>query len=509
MNTQTADYVDGIPVHEILPHAKLIGAQTVSVSSCCGKWDECQPGDLYVAILDVDSDGHDYCPQAIDRGAKAVITERLVATNAPQILVPDSRQAYAKICHALAGFPSDHLATIGISGSVGKTVATHLVTSILEVAGHKPGCLSSLGAKVGKKTATAPQQDFNPPRIAGQMSEMVINQCSHAVIEVSARDLAQRKFEGVELDVAVLTNMRDDDIDFHSSRDNFKRSQLRIVESLKPEGLAILNLDDPISHFCVESLTRPVLTFGMHQDANVRGQLLERLSGEQSFLLMIGAESIPVKTSIIGDEHLYNCLCAATVGVALGISIETIAKGLEEGSSKLPGRMERVECGQDFGVWIDTAKTPVQLATALRTLKQVSKGNIWCVCSISEGQSREHRRRMGEILDRTADKVVVSRDRVDSMIDYEPMHQMFDGFEEPNKVRLIPNRFRAVEWVLEQAASNDAVLIAGCGERPFALLGEENWTIRDRDVCEAWLFDNASIDRPVDQSNIYRIDDYR
>ena len=508
MNTQTANDVDGIPLHEILPHAKLIGAQSLSVTSCSGKWDECQPGDLYAAILDVDSDGHDYCPQAIERGAKAVITERLVATSAPQILVPDSRQAYARICHALAGTPSDRLATIGISGSVGKTVATHLVASILEAAGHKSGRISSLGAMVGKEAATAPQQEFNPPRLASQLSDMVLNGCSHAVVEVSARDLAKRKFEGVALDVAVLTNMRDDDIDFHSSRDNFKRSQLRILESLKPNGLAVLNLDDPISHFSIESLTRPVLTFGMHQDANVRGQLLERITGEQSFLLMIGSESIPVRTSIIGDEHIYNCLCAATVGLALGVNIQTIARGLEEGS-KLPGRMERVECGQDFGVWIDTAKTPVQLATALRTLQQVSKGNIWCVCSISEGQSREHRRRMGEILDRTADKVVVSRDRVDSMIDYEPMHQMFDGFEEPNKVRLIPNRFRAVEWVLEQACANDAVLIAGCGERPFALLGEENWTIRDRDVCEAWLYDNASIDKPLDPNNIYRIDDYR
>jgi len=508
VNTQTADYVEGIPVHEILPHAKLIGAQTVGVSSCCGKWDECQPGDLYVAILDVESDGHDYCPQAIERGAKAVITERLVATSAPQILVPDSRQAYAKICHALAGSPSERIATIGISGSVGKTVATHLVHSILQAAGHSPGRLSSLGSLTGKESQNIPQQEFNPPQLAQQLSDMVINECSHAVIEVSARNLAKRKFEGVALDVAVLTNMRDDDIDFHSSRDNFKRSQLRILESLKPNGLAVLNLDDPISHFSVESLTRPVLTFGMHQDANVRGQLLDRLSGEQSFLLIIGSESVPVRTATIGDEHIYNCLCAATVGLALGINIQTIARGLEEGS-KLPGRMERVECGQDFGVWIDTAKTPVQLATALRTLKQVSKGKVWCVCSIAEGQTREHRRRMGEILERTADKVVVSRDSVDSMIDYEPMHQMFDGFEEMNKVRLIPNRFRAVEWVLEQAGSDDAVLIAGCGEKPFALLGEENWTINDRDVCEAWLFDNASIDGRLTSNEIYRIDDYR
>ena len=269
-----------------------------------------------------------------------------------------------------------------------------------------------------------------------------------------------------------------------------------------------MNLDDPISHFTIENCPQPMLTFGMHQDANVRGRLLERLKSEQSFLLTTGSESVAVTTSIIGDEHIYNCLCAATVGIALGMDLATIARGLQVGS-QLPGRLERVECGQDFGVWIDSAKTPVQLATALRTLKQVVKGDVWCLCSILEEQSSAHRRRIGEVLDRAADRVIVTRNLVDPFIDYEPMHQMFDGFGSPDKVRLVPNRFRAIEWVLENAKPQDAVLIAGCGEKPFALMGEENWTIGDRDVCEAWLYDNASIDLQDAASKVYRIDDYR
>ena len=145
----------------------------------------------------------------------------------------------------------------------------------------------------------------------------------------------------------------------------------------------------------------------------------------------------------------------------------------------------------------------------MRTLKQVVKGDVWCLCSILEEQSSAHRRRIGEVLDRAADRVIVTRNLVDPFIDYEPMHQMFDGFGSPDKVRLVPNRFRAIEWVLENAKPQDAVLIAGCGEKPFALMGEENWTIGDRDVCEAWLYDNASIDLQDAASKVYRIDDYR
>ena len=508
MTTQTSNVAGGIPVLDILPEARLIGANELGVDSCCGQWDECQQGDLYVAILDAEMDGHDFCPQAVAKGAKAVITERLVATSAPQVIVADSRQAYSRICHALAGSPSRRMQTVGVSGSVGKTVTAHLVEAILQADGQQPGRLSSISGSLGQNVPSITQLEFNPPMLADQLSQMVLNGCSHAVVEVSARDLAKRKFEGVGLDVAVLTNMRDDDIDFHSSRKNFKRSQLRILDALKPEGIAVLNLDDPISHFTVESCTKPVLTFGMHQDANVRGQLLDRLKSEQSFLLAIGTESVPVRTETIGDEHLYNCLCAATVGLALGIDIESIARGLELGS-KLPGRLERVECGQDFGVWIDSAKTPIQLATALRTVKQVVKGKVWCLCSILPEQSNAHRSKIGEVIDRAADHAVLTHDAVDAFTDYEPMHQMLDGFEDPKSARLVPNRFRAIEWVLSQAKPQDAVLIAGCGEKPFALIGEENWTIRDRDVCEAWLYDNASIDLESESSEIYRIDDYR
>ena len=306
MSTQTANYVDGIPVREILPDAKFVGGQSVNVNSCCGQWDECQTGDLYVAILGAELDGHDFCPQAIENGATAVITERLVATHVPQILVQDSRQAYARICHALAGRPSQRLTTIGVSGSVGKTITSHLVQSILEVAGHTTGRSSSLGVSVGKNTPNLPRKPLNPPLIAEQMAQMAMNDCTHAVIEVSSRDLAKRNFAGVELDVAVLTNMRDEDIDFHGTRQNYKRSQLRILDSLKPTGMAILNLDDPASHFLVESCTSPVLTVGMTQDANVRGQLLERLDNEQTFMVVTGSESVVVRTQIIGDEHIYN-----------------------------------------------------------------------------------------------------------------------------------------------------------------------------------------------------------
>lgn len=511
MSTQTHSQLlhPGLDLAEILPHGRLVGSNAVRFHSCCGQWDECESDDLYVAIVGADQDGHDFAREAVERGAVAVVTERLLAVNVPQILVNDSRKAYGEVCHALAGQPSTRLTSIGVSGTDGKTITNHLIASILEVAGFQTGLRSSVGVRTGIDQASFDSGTPNPPLIAQQLSQMVLKGSSHAVVEVSCRDLARHNHAGVSFDVAVLTNIRDTDIDFHVTRENHHRAQLRLISSLKPGGVAVLNLDDPVSHFLVDQCPCATLTVGMHHEANVNGQLLERLISQQTFLLTAGTESVAICTETIGDEHIYNSLCAAAAAMALGIDLQTIARGIEKGS-KIPGRLESVKCGQDFGVWVDAAKTPSQLATAIRTVKQVVKGRVWCVCSVGDDFSSTQRKQLGEIVERAADHVIATRAAAGGILDFEPMHQFLDGFEHPNSVQLVPNRFRAIEWALCRAQAGDAVLITGCGEKPFALSGDSNWAVGDRDVCEAWLHDRASLDqRSGDEPDVFNIEDYR
>ena len=510
MSTPISTRSSGISVSEILPHAKIIGDHTLGIESCCGHWSEVQPGDLYVAVVGSSDDGHDFAVQAIEKGAIAVVTERLLAIDKPQIIVPDTRQAYGEICHRLAGEPSTRLTTIGISGSDGKTVTAHLVNSVLKADGRLSGLVSSIEVNLGKNTYSVPASKINPPVIAEQFSRMVMHQCDHAVLEVPSQALAKRALSGIALDVAVLTNIRHDPDNFHGNGKNYRRAFLRMIDHLKETGLAILNADDPKSHFLIENLDTPTLTFGMRQDANVTAIVLERTASDQVFVITAGADSVPVRTSIIGDHHIYNCLAATAVGLSLGISLHTIASGLESAGA-IAGRMERVECGQPFGVWVDSANSPSQLANALRALKQVTTGKIWCVCSVDEQQSQNQRRLLGEVVEKASSKAVITRTSADAITDYEPIHQLLDGFRKPESAQIIPNRFKAIEWVLTQAEPGDAVLISGCGERPFALVGEQNWTIADRDVCQAWLYDNASLldEKFKDQPSIYNIDDYR
>jgi UDP-N-acetylmuramoyl-L-alanyl-D-glutamate--2,6-diaminopimelate ligase len=511
MTTQLSTETAGIPVRRILPTSKLIGTKQISVSSCCGHWQDVQPGDVYVAVIGPEIDGHEFAYEAIEKGAVAVVTERLLAIDKPQILVQDTRRCYGEICHALAGSPSQRLKTIGVSGTDGKTVTAHLIQSILRADRAQVGMISSIEITAGKQGHSLPNKRINPPAIAEQLSSMVIGDCNHAVVEIPSMALADRSLSGVQLDIAVLTNIRRDPDNCHGNSKNYARAFLRMLDHLSPGGLAVVNADDPKSHFLLEKIVQPTLTVGVKQQANVMGKVLQRSNCDQVFTITAGSESVVIRTSMIGDQHVYNCLAAAAAGLALNISLQTIAQGIES-AGQIPGRMQRVECGQSFGVWIDAATSATQLANALRTLRQVVTGKIWCVCSVEEGQSKLQRRMMGEVVQRAAGKAVITRTSADPMVDYEPIHQVLDGFEKPELAQVIPNRFKAIEWVLSRAQPGDAVLISGCGERPFALVGENKWTIADSDVCEAWLYDHSSMleeEAQPEDKMIYDIEDFR
>ncbi len=512
MSTQLLNTNLGIRLREILPDAKLIGADEIFFRACCGMWNDCQTDDLFVAIVDSEQDGHDYTSEAINRGASAIVTERLLTTSKPQCVVSDTREAYGRICQALAGNPSKHLRTVGVTGTDGKTVTCHLIRSIFKAAEITSGLVSSIEVDFGSNRQSVPAKELNAPCIAEQLTQMVLADCKAAVVEVPSDSLAKRCLSGVDLDVAVLTNIRTHESQMHGSAQNYRRANMRLLDQLKPTGLAVLNADDPTTNAMIKKIDKPVLTIGIKQEAEVTARVLERTKSEQTIVICAGSESIPVRTTIIGDQHIYNCLTATAVGLASGIDLSTIARGLEL-AGNIPGRLERIECGQDFGVWVDSARTTGQLATAIRTLKQVSTGKVWCICSLDDNQTKEQRRRIGEVVEKAADRAVITRTSVEQAVDYEPAHQVLDGFDDPEKAQLIPNRFKAIEWTLQQAKPGDAILVTGCGDRPFALIGEHNWTITDRDVCQAWLYDNASLSPekapPIGDLDIYNIDDYR
>lgn len=514
MSTQPSPMAHGIELSEVLPDAQPIGANRLVFRSACGKWDECEPGDLYVAISDVDCDGHDFSQLAVQRGAIGVVTERLLAIQTPQFIVDDTREAFGEICNALSGQPSQRMTTIGITGTAGKTVTAHLLESILKQSGRTVGLSSSIETRFGdtRETATV---ETTAPALAGQLSKMVIGGCQNAVLELSGTQLARRQYSGIQLDASVITNMQPPCMELHGNFDNYQNALMRSFEGVKPTGVAIVNADDRRSMKMLNSIQLPTLTFGIHQPAEISAKMIDRNRCFQTFLLSAGNELSVVRTSIIGKQHIYNCLAAATTALTLGVSLEHIVAGLE--SVSIPGRLERVDYGQDFGVWIDSAKTPTQLSGAIAAVSQVCDGKIWCIASTDPAQSKSDRRNMGAILERKSDMPVLTQSHSTKTPDFEPCHQVLDGFDDPSRAHVSPDRAKAIQWALSKAKPQDIVLIAGAGEKAVSSVSHPSLsielqnTLTDRDICSACLAENSVECLPGSfaSDDIYRIDDYR
>jgi UDP-N-acetylmuramoyl-L-alanyl-D-glutamate--2,6-diaminopimelate ligase len=497
--------LSGISLRQLLPDGQFVGSRDVFVRSCCGHWSECEPDDLYVAIVDSDSDGHDHVGQAIQRGACGVVGERLLAIRSPQCIVEDTRQAYGRVCHALAGDPSTQLTAIGVTGSAGKTVTAHLIGSILASGGAPAGVLSSIESQPSR--GAHGRFEVNSPRLAKWLATQVLEGRRHAILEAASCDLAQHCFAGTELDVAVITNLRREHLNFHTTTENYRQAKARLLDYLKPTGFSVVNADDPHCAQLLDRLDCPALTFGLRAEAEVTGRVLETSLSEQTILIRAGNQSVPVRTRMIGQHHVSDCLAAAAVALALGWDLPQIAQGLERAES-IPGRLEGVRCGQPFGVFVDVSDTPQQLATALHALRQVTRGRLICVATQHRGQSADDRRRIGKVLEKSADHAILTSEQLAPPLIYEPFHQVLDGFDRPQAAQIIPDRIRAVEQALAWAQPADTVLIAGCGDRPIVTVGDESWQINDRDVCQAWLYDHAFRESWEDP-RIYRIDDYR
>ncbi len=501
----------GLSVSAILPGSRPYGCDDLRITSCSGSWSECVSGDLFVAIDSEDGDGHDFAQSAVERGAAGVVSERLLALDVPQFLVDDSRRAFGNICHALAGNPAERLTSIAVSGSDGKTVTSHLIRSVLETAGELTGLsCSTCSEEAGDGFADAATASECPARLASWLNQQVMTGRNAAIVEAPSNSLARHALSGARFDIAVVTNIRNDLSRKHGSDLNYRKVQRRIFANLKPTGIAIINADDPVSHGLLQKLSVPFLTIGMRQLADITGKILESDSTGQTICITAGNDSAVVRTSIIGIQHVYNCLAAAAVGLARNIDVAQIARGLELASA-IPGRLERVECGQGFNVWIDSAHNPSQIASAIHAVRQVTRGRVLTAVTMLPNQSSQQRKRIGELVQKRSALSVITLPDCSKIEDYEPAHQFLDGVSQHDQVRLIPNRMDAIEWLLSQARPGDSVLVTGVGERPIAVVGDQNqWSVSDKDLVQAWLYDEMKTASPeaARRAQIYRMQDY-
>lgn len=482
--------MEPVSLRQVLPCADSQNLLDLHVRSCASDSRQVEPGDVFVAITGGQVDAHECAREAVSRGAVAVVSEKPLELPVPVLVVSDTREALGHLCQALAGEPSKSLRIVGVTGTNGKTTTTHLIASIFDAAGLRAGLLGTLGYCDANRSARA--RWTTPPawELASWLRSMAAGGCSHAVLEVSSHAICQRRIAGIEFAQGCLTNLRRDHLDYHGSLSEYHRAKINLFAQLSSQGMAVINVDDPASRAAAPLLPGSVMTIGMQRPADVTALMVDRSKSDQTFLLTAGRITLPIRTAMIGEHHVYNCLCAAAVALAEGIDLVRIARGLEQVEC-VPGRLERIECGQPFGVYVDFAHTPDALTFALAALRPVTVGRVICVFGAGGNRDREKRPLMGQAVENGADLTIITSDNSRLEDPRTIASEILHGFQRPDRARWMPDRKEALEYALSLAGPDDCVLIAGRGHETHQEIGHERVPLDDRQVARGYLYNRA------------------
>jgi UDP-N-acetylmuramoyl-L-alanyl-D-glutamate--2,6-diaminopimelate ligase len=474
-----------------VPGATLEGDGAVDVSGIAYDSRAVKRGDLFVAVTGIRSDGHAYAADAVAAGAIAVAVERLVELppGTPVLKVASTRSGLAEIAAEFYGRPARHLYVAGITGTDGKTTVTHMAEHVLMASGIVAGAMSTVAFSVsGTETDnTSGQTTTEAPQVQDWLRRMVDAGVKCAVIETTSHALVQERVLACDFDVAAFTNVGHDHLDYHATWEAYLEAKARLIDLAASgadkgiEKTAVLNRDDP----SFERLSRrPIArrwTYGLTTAADFHPLELSMTATGSRFRLKTPLGETEVALAVPARFNVYNALCAAGVCLAMGVPVEEIGPGLA-GFDGVRGRLERVDLGQDFSVFIDFAHSAGALASALAELRPYTRGRLIAVFG-STARSDHDRPGMGKAAADLSDFFIITTDdplREDPADIARDVQSGVVGKAAGRDYEVVIDRRAAIRRAIEIAGAGDTVLLAGKGhERTMQMArGSEPWDER-------------------------------
>jgi len=470
------------------------------------------PGSLFVAVRGFHSDGHQFIPQAVQRGAAAIVAEEpassAVSADMPYIIVEDTRQALALMADEFFGRPSQRLRLVGITGTNGKTTTTYLVKAVIEASGSTAGLIGTIDYRIGNRVYPAPNTTPGSLELQRLLAEMADSGADSCVMEVSSHALAQSRTLGCKFAVAAFTNLTQDHLDFHETMDAYFQAKLFLFTSLAQDAWAVINSDDAHAGDIIKAIRARVVTTGFSKHADVRpeGPIGHDLHG-LSFDVATPEGVVTVESPLVGRHNISNILTAIGIGCAMGFENKAIARGIKN-MKAVPGRMEKVDEGQKFGVIVDYAHTEDALLRLLEAVRDVTQGRIITVFGCGGDRDWTKRPRMGAAAINGSDEVIVTSDNPRTEDPASIIREIESGMSagvrtqkgEPRKkssgtttaskikhYHIIPDRAEAVAAAIEMAMPGDVVVLAGKGHEDYQVIGDTKIPFDDREHARAAL----------------------
>lgn len=431
-------------------------------------------GELFFCIKGLKVDGHSFAKKAVEAGAKAVVAERVLPEiEVTQIIVDDARKAMAQMASAYFNHPTKRLKLVGITGTNGKTTTSFLIESILRAQGYKTGLLGTVEYRIGDDNLPVNRTTPESLDLQSLFARMVNVGVEAAVIEVSSHAIDLQRVEACDFDVVVFTNLSQDHLDYHVTMDEYFNVKKRLFDLAFERGITqIINADDQYGRLLIREGQSSQLRYSTKDKVELYTKNITlRADGSDAVLVSPWGE-VEILLKIPGYYNVYNALAAAGASFAMGADTYKVKEGLEKAGC-VPGRFERVDCGQDFTVIVDYAHTPDSLEKVLTAARQLTQRKLITVFGCGGDRDKGKRPLMGRIAVELSDRVIITSDNPRSEEPIQIIEDIKSGINKNNKsaYEVEEDRRRAIKLALEKAEKGDIVVIAGKGHEQGQEIG--------------------------------------
>ncbi len=472
--------LEGVEIKEI------IGNPQLAVTGIAFDSRAVQPGNLFVCISGFESDGHEFAPMAIEKGAAVIVAEKdLRELGVTCILVENSRAALAQMAANYYGHPERKFCLIGVTGTNGKTTVTYLVKSVLEAMGKRVGLIGTNQNMIGTEIIPSKRTTPDSLELMRLFAKMAEKEVDYVVMEVSSHSLVLDRVTACTFDVAAFTNITQDHLDFHKTMEEYLEAK-GILFRISRHG--VINADDSSAERLKElSTCQSLLSYGEKPESDICASGIALKENGVFFELRYQGKTHQVELGIPGKFSVYNALTALGCLAAAGIPMEDAVRCLKKARG-VKGRVELVETGRNFSVIIDYAHTPDGLENVIQTIRGFAKGRVITLFGCGGDRDKSKRPKMGRIASELSDFSILTSDNPRTENPNAIIEDVLVGVKEGGgEYTVIPNRFEAIEFALDFAKCDDIILLAGKGHETYQILADRTITFDEREIVRKLL----------------------
>lgn len=458
-----------------------------------------EPGDLFVAVKGHNIDGNQFIPQAIAAGASAILAETDVrdehlneeyCDNVPVIKYYELSANLSDLADQFYDFPSKDLVLVGVTGTNGKTTVSQLLAQWADMLGYRSAVMGTIGNGLWGELVEAINTTGSAIEVQSSLADFRRQGADFAAIEVSSHGLAQHRVDGLHFSAAVFTNLTRDHLDYHHTMGDYAAAKKRLFTELDSEQ-KIINADDPIGAQWLAEMPAAVAVscradFQPTQDKWLKAtQVRYHNQGAEITIASTWGNAV-LHSPLIGEFNVSNLLLATATLLALDVPLEKLT-ALVPHLSPVCGRMEVIQYPHRPTVIVDYAHTPDALEKALIAARAHCDGELWCIFGCGGDRDRGKRPLMAQTAEQFADKIIVTKDNPRTESQNQIEADIVAGFNDMEKVGIIPDREQAIEFAIGSAAENDVILIAGKGHEDYQIIGSESLPFSDQETARTFL----------------------